>query len=65
MFPECPSIGPKLPAVCVCSPSVLIVAVWLCAGSSPTALCRPLPHINCKPGLHVIVSCSAASIANG
>ena len=39
----------------LCSPSVLIVAVCLCAGSSPTALYRSLPTINGKVWLKVIV----------
>ena len=39
----------------LCSPSVLIVAWWLCFGNSPTVLCGTFPHKHSNVRLHIIV----------
>ena len=46
------------------SSAVLTVALGLCAGNSPTALYRPLPTINGKVWLKVIVRIIRASVTN-
>ncbi len=46
----------------LCSPSVLIVAVCLCAGSSPTELSGTQPHKHSNVRLHIIVRCTRTGI---